>query len=144
MDAAHIERWADSQNDDLSNGLALSKSAHWMFDQGLWSVEDRLRSLVAGGGKFTEHGPDFMMLRSLAGRHLLFDPAAALRPRKELLRVHRAAYGFKPQPHGPGSFPRPARARSCPWIQNLIAPHAERMILCKLTPPLEPRCLIQL
>lgn len=37
VDAAHIESWADNQNDDLQNGLALCKNAHWMFDEGLWS-----------------------------------------------------------------------------------------------------------
>jgi hypothetical protein len=31
VDAAHIEPWATSQNDDLTNGLALRKNAHWMF-----------------------------------------------------------------------------------------------------------------
>jgi putative restriction endonuclease len=36
VDAAHIEKWADTQNDDPANGLALSKNAHWMFDAGLW------------------------------------------------------------------------------------------------------------
>ena len=33
VDAAHIERWATSGNDDPSNGLALSKNAHWMFEK---------------------------------------------------------------------------------------------------------------
>jgi putative restriction endonuclease len=96
VDAAHIDRWVDSQNDDLSNGLALSKSARWMFDQGLWSVDDRMRIIVAGGSKFTEHGPDFMMLRSIAGKHLQIDPCATLRPAKESLRIHRTRHGFNP------------------------------------------------
>ena len=38
VDAAHIEPFAESQNDDIENGLALCKNAHCMFDEGLWSV----------------------------------------------------------------------------------------------------------
>lgn len=38
VDAAHIEPWSTSQKDGLSNGLALCKNAHWMFDEGLWAV----------------------------------------------------------------------------------------------------------
>ena len=33
VDAAHIESWATSENDDIQNGLALCKNAHWMFDE---------------------------------------------------------------------------------------------------------------
>lgn len=36
VDAAHIELWAASENDDIQNGLALCKNAHGMFDEGLW------------------------------------------------------------------------------------------------------------
>jgi putative restriction endonuclease len=41
VDAAHIEPWCETQNDDITNGLALSKNAHWMFDEGLWSVDNQ-------------------------------------------------------------------------------------------------------
>ncbi len=88
VDAAHIESWAETQNDDLTNGLALSKTAHWMFDEGLWTVDDEMRVLVHPQ-KFTEAGPDASLLRSFAGRHLQFDPHAKLRPSLDLLRRHR-------------------------------------------------------
>jgi putative restriction endonuclease len=39
VDAAHIEPFAETQKDDIENGLALCKNAHWMFDEGLWSVQ---------------------------------------------------------------------------------------------------------
>jgi hypothetical protein len=32
-----IESWAESENDEIQNGLALCKNALWMFDEGLWS-----------------------------------------------------------------------------------------------------------
>ncbi len=88
VDAAHIEGWAKTQNDDLTNGLALSKNAHWMFDAGLWTVDDDLR-VVVNAARFTEAGPDAYQLRNYAGRHLQFDPKAKLRPSVESLRRHR-------------------------------------------------------
>jgi putative restriction endonuclease len=91
VEAAHIEPWAETQNDDVTNGLALSKNAHWMFDEGLWSVDDNLR-IVVNAKKFKEHGPEVIRLGSFAGRHLQFDPGAKLRPAAEFLRRHRKAY----------------------------------------------------
>jgi putative restriction endonuclease len=73
VDAAHIEPFAVGQNDDPQNGLALSKNAHWMFDEGLWSADDELRILVATN-QFSETGPEALKLGSYAGRHLQFDP----------------------------------------------------------------------
>lgn len=89
IDAAHIEAWSDTQNDDPQNGLALSKNAHWMFDEGLWSVDDELR-IVVNPRKFTEQGPDLIKLSGYAGKHLQFDPASKLRPALAHLRRHRA------------------------------------------------------
>lgn len=91
VDAAHIEAWADTQNDDPSNGLALSKNAHWAFDAGLWSADENLR-IVVNARAFTEHGPKAFRLATFAGRHLQFDPAAKLRPSAESLRRHRIKY----------------------------------------------------
>jgi len=34
VDAAHIHEFRDSRNNDPRNGIALSKNAHWTFDQG--------------------------------------------------------------------------------------------------------------
>jgi putative restriction endonuclease len=91
VDAAHIEPWAETQNDDLANGLALSKSAHWMFDAGLWTVDDDLR-VVVNAARFIEAGPEAHQLRALAGRHLQFDPQAKLRPSVECIRRHRGKW----------------------------------------------------
>ncbi len=94
VDAAHIESWSSSQNDDPTNGLALSKNAHWMFDEGLWSVDDELRIIVRES-KFTENGPDAFRLTSYRGRHLQFDPSSKLRPSIDLCRKHRIHSGFR-------------------------------------------------
>ena len=49
VDAAHIEPWSTTGNDDPMNGLALSKNAHWMFDAGLWSADEDLRDCQRAG-----------------------------------------------------------------------------------------------
>jgi putative restriction endonuclease len=92
VDAAHIEPWARTQNDEPTNGLALSKSAHWMFDAGLWTITDELRVLV-NRNAFTEHGPEPFRLASFAGQPLKFDPAAKLRPDPRFVRAHREWVG---------------------------------------------------
>src|SRR6516164_6757639 len=55
VDAAHIHQFADSRNNDLRNGLALTKNAHWLFDNGLWTLGDDYRVIVAHGN-FAEAG----------------------------------------------------------------------------------------
>ena len=77
VDAAHIHRFADSGNNDPRNGLALSKNAHWMFDEGLWTLADDLTVEVVGEA-FAEAGPDALLLSQYRGRrlaHLPRDPA---------------------------------------------------------------------
>ena len=76
------------------NGLALSKNAHWMFDEGLWSVDEDFRIVVAAN-RFTENGPEALKLASFGGRHLQFDPSARLRPAPELLKRHRHYHGIR-------------------------------------------------
>src|SRR5579872_2946944 len=49
VDAAHIHQFSDSRNIDPRNGLALCKNAHWLFDNGLWTLTDDYRVLVATG-----------------------------------------------------------------------------------------------
>jgi putative restriction endonuclease len=94
VDAAHIEAWATTQNDDPANGLALSKNAHWLFDAGLWSADKDFR-IIVNAHAFTENGPEAFRLNSFIGRHLQFDPAAKLRPSGEMLRMHRKRFGFR-------------------------------------------------
>jgi putative restriction endonuclease len=75
VDAAHIHQYAKSHNNDISNGMALSKSAHWLFDEGLWSLTDDYRVIVADE-HFAEHGPEHILLRQYRDQqlHLPSDP----------------------------------------------------------------------
>lgn len=93
VEAAHIEPWARTRNNDIHNGLALCRNAHWAFDRGLWSVDDQFRILV-DPGRFQEWGPDDLGLLHYRGHMLQFAPQATLRPRAEYLRGHRKQWGF--------------------------------------------------
>jgi putative restriction endonuclease len=93
VDAAHIEPFAESQNDDVENGLALCKNAHWMFDEGLWSVRGDGRVVLAPQ-RFTEHGPDGLRLQPYAGRLLQFATGVTLRPKAEHFVRHRVFHGL--------------------------------------------------
>lgn len=88
MDAAHIHRFSDSRNNDLRNGLALSKTAHWLFDQGLWSLTDDCRVLVATD-MFDESGPDAFLLGGYAGRSILPPGNSNHSPNPDYIRWHR-------------------------------------------------------
>lgn len=47
VEAAHIKPVEHDGPDDIRNGIALSGTAHWMFDRGLISVADDLQLLVS-------------------------------------------------------------------------------------------------
>lgn len=47
VEAAHIRPVADGGPDIIGNGIALSGTAHWMFDRGLVGLSDDLRVLVS-------------------------------------------------------------------------------------------------
>ncbi len=93
VEAAHIEPWAKTRNDDVRNGLALSRNSHWAFDRGLWSVDDEWRVLVKPE-RFQEAGPEILWLARYQRHKLQFDAHADLRPGPEYLRRHREQWGF--------------------------------------------------
>jgi putative restriction endonuclease len=76
VDAAHIHQFSDSRNNDPRNGLALCKNAHWLFDNGLWTLSNEYKVIVAEG-RFAEHGPHQKLLCDFHGQaiHLPSDPA---------------------------------------------------------------------
>lgn len=47
VDAAHIRPVDENGPDIINNGLALSGTAHWMFDRGLIGVEDDLTIMIS-------------------------------------------------------------------------------------------------
>lgn len=88
VDAAHIHQFADSRNNDPRNGLALTKNAHWLFDNGLWSLTDDYRVLVAHGN-FAEAGPQQHLLAGYDGRQIHLPNDKSLWPSLLHIAWHR-------------------------------------------------------
>ena len=88
VDAAHIHQFADSRNNHPQNGIALCKNAHWLFDQGLWSVTDDYRVIVASG-RFHESGNDALLLGRTAGKRIHLPADRDYWPDKGYLAWHR-------------------------------------------------------
>jgi putative restriction endonuclease len=90
VDAAHIHPFADSRNNDPRNGLALTKDAHWLFDNGLWTVKDDYRVTVAMG-QFAEHcrDPAVKGLAEYEGSTIYLPKDEAVWPDRKNLEWHR-------------------------------------------------------
>lgn len=69
VEAAHIHQFAQSKNDDITNGMALCRNHHWAFDQGLWSIDTSFEIVVACG-KFAEQSPNQTGLMSYQSKQL--------------------------------------------------------------------------
>jgi len=96
VQAAHIHQHAQSGNNDLRNGLALTPDAHWMFDQGLWTAVpkgDHFLIKVALG-KFSDSSPSGRSLAECQGKPMHFHPQSKLRPDPIHFDWHRKRYGF--------------------------------------------------
>ncbi len=88
VEAAHIHAFSKSRNDNPENGLALTRDAHWMFDEGLWTVDENHRVRIAPS-VFTEWGPEASWLKSRNEAPLKFLDGVSMRPAQEHLAWHR-------------------------------------------------------
>ncbi len=85
VEAAHIRPVEHDGPDIISNGIALSGTAHWMFDRGLVGLSDDLSILVSR----QTNDPDAVKSMINASGSLLVPDSAAERPRVEFLSWHR-------------------------------------------------------
>jgi predicted restriction endonuclease len=81
-------QFADSRNNDVRNGIALCKNAHWLFDNGLWAIRDNYTVKVAAGF-FSEESPHQKPLSEYEGEPILLPSNPALYPGQEHLEWHR-------------------------------------------------------
>ncbi|GAB4065560.1 HNH endonuclease [Ancylobacter sonchi] len=83
--AAHIQPVQSNGPDIVSNGLALSGTAHWMFDRGLISLSDDLDVLIS------RHANDPDGVRAFINRsgRAIAPQRAFERPHPHFLRWHR-------------------------------------------------------
>ncbi|EMI22090.1 HNH nuclease [Rhodopirellula maiorica SM1] len=90
VDATHIHPFARSRNDDPQNGIALCKNSHWLFDLGLWSVDDDYRVIVATEAFDEDFStPAQTSLASMAGKRLILPRDPRLWPAMKHLAWHR-------------------------------------------------------
>jgi putative restriction endonuclease len=94
VEAAHIHQFADSRNNHPRNGIALCKNAHWMFDEGLWSLDDDYRVLI-DSTSFDESGADELLLSPKANTRILLPADPNYWPDKAHLAWHRKYHGFE-------------------------------------------------
>lgn len=85
VEAAHIRSVEHNGPDIVSNGIALSGTAHWMFDRGLVGLDDDLTILVS------RQANDQEAVRSMINQSggLLAPLRLAERPREEFVIWHR-------------------------------------------------------
>lgn len=88
VDAAHIHQFARSRNNNLNNGIALSKNAHWLFDNGLWSLRDDYTVLVAER-HFAEVGESALLLSGAKDKKITLPVNSSHWPAQKHLEWHR-------------------------------------------------------
>jgi putative restriction endonuclease len=89
VDAAHIHQFAKSQNNAVRNGLALCKNAHWLFDNGLWTVAEDNKTVLVASEHFAEQHPHNLGLGFYKDQELRFPLDPALQPDPVHLAWHR-------------------------------------------------------
>ncbi len=91
LEAAHIHAHSKRGPDTPGNGLALTPTADDLFDAGLWTVDDNLRTRVAKSdiAESILPGGSHFKLADLHSRPLSFAPQATLRPDPTHLAWHR-------------------------------------------------------
>lgn len=85
VEAAHIRPVEQDGPDIISNGIALSGTAHWMFDRGLVGLSDDLEILVS---RQTNDADAVKGMINSTG-HLLSPQRLSERPRREFVEWHR-------------------------------------------------------
>jgi putative restriction endonuclease len=84
VQAAHIWPVEHDGPDTVRNGLALTGTAHWLFDRGLISVDDDYRVLLSSNGL-----PDGVTSLISPDRQLRLPAEPAQHPHPRFLRWHR-------------------------------------------------------
>lgn len=85
VEAAHIRPVEANGPDIVSNGLALSGTAHWMFDRGLIGLDDDMRIMVSRQA----NDPDSIRSVINASGRIMMPPREADRPHPQFVRWHR-------------------------------------------------------
>lgn len=90
VEAAHIIPWSQTQNDDVRNGLALCRTCHWGFDEGMLGVSDNYTVITARTLVTDPNVPG--LLSMLTGRGIIPPAERDHWPAQEFLGEHRRAW----------------------------------------------------
>ena len=88
VQAAHIHDWAVSHNDDPRNGLSLSPNYHWMFERGLFTLDERWRVKVSPVARDCLGTTDVLLDR-YSRQQIRLPEDERLRPGQDYLHWHR-------------------------------------------------------
>jgi putative restriction endonuclease len=86
VDAAHIRPVEANGPDIVNNGIALSGTAHWMFDRGLIGLADNLEILISR----QVNDPESARILINKTGHALAPQRSSQRPHPHFLKWHRA------------------------------------------------------
>lgn len=90
VEAAHIVPWSKSKNDDIRNGMALCRTCHWGFDEGMLGVTDDYTVITS---RAIGSDPNFPgLLLTLSGRGIIPPADQKLWPAQEYLSDHRRTW----------------------------------------------------
>ncbi len=84
VEAAHVRPVADDGPDSVRNGIALSRTVHWMFDRGLISIDDDYRVLIA-----RDAAPDTISRVIKPNQTLKLPARRDIFPHPQFLKYHR-------------------------------------------------------
>lgn len=87
VEAAHIVPWSKSRNDDIRNGMALCRTCHWGFDEGMLGVSDDYMVITARSIGIDPNFPG--LLSMLSGRGIIPPTKRDHWPALEYLAEHR-------------------------------------------------------
>jgi len=88
VDACHIHQFAHSRNNDPTNGIALCKNAHWLFDNGLWTLRNDYTILTADR-HFSEAGEEAFLLGRMKDKRITLPANTDYWPAQQHLEWHR-------------------------------------------------------
>jgi len=91
VDACHITPFAESYNDSIRNGLALSPTFHRAFDRGLIAISANYKVLVHP--KLKDFNPE-SGIRQYENHEILLPDENRFHPSVKHLQEHRSKFGF--------------------------------------------------
>lgn len=89
VQAAHIHDWSASHDDAPQNGIALSPNYHWLFERGLFTLDERWRVQVSPASRECVGATDDLLAR-FRGHQVRLPADPDLRPGEAYLAWHRA------------------------------------------------------